>query len=116
MLAVSAFLIGSAVTQFAPPLAEVLSWAVPLSPEAWGPTLPYAGTAILIGAAGFLGAGILRARAGWMLAVFGALLAWPFHHPLSMLPLPLVAALSFIMLLVLAIAPDRQFFGEATVK
>lgn len=115
-LAVSAFLVGSAVTQFAPPLAEVLSWAVPLSPEAWGQTLPYAGTAILIAAAGFLGAGILRARAGGMLAVFGALLTWPFHDPLSTLLFPLAAALSFILLPVLAIAPGRQFFGEGTVK
>jgi hypothetical protein len=115
-LAVSAFFIGSAVTQFAPLLAEVLSWAVPLSPEMWGQTLPYACTAILIGAAGFLGAGIARARAGGMLAVFGALLAWPFHDPISSLWFPLAAALSFILLLVLAIAPDRQFFGEGTVK
>lgn len=113
-LALCAFLVGTSLPHFAPPLAELLSRS-PIAPsEAWDWILPYASTAILIALAVFLGAGLLPGRAGAALAVFGALLAWPFHDPLSTLPFALAAVLPSVLLLVLYFAPDKRPFGEET--
>ena len=113
-LAVCAFLVGTALPHFAAPLAEGIS-RLPLGqslPDGWMTMLPSISPAILICAGWFLGAGIIPVRAGGALAVYGVVLAWPFRDLWSTHQFPVVTALSFLVMLYLAIVPDTQLADE----